>query len=420
MKSKRLFGSAIALSLLSIIGVSCNKEYFQIKNIEAESLNPTFAVPIADMDIELTQLIKRFAADLQNVPSTEYHDPADNVFFLQIRYTDTIDAIPGPTATIPAGTPFPPIEFPLDSSELNIFGELGGGESTFRLLNPSVSFTFVNTMDKAFNMTFDTLYTKDIENNAVYPFRVLAASTPFLIEEGNVAGPAVESLVTLSNDNTESIDGTPNPMSNVLEPTPKFVYNKITLDPIGTDETQAGGEMKVVASVLLPLEGYGKFKYRDTIAIDEIDTTDADLVEEVLIRMIITNSFPIGAELNATVVDTSDNYSEVYKLPFYDENGAEKPNGLFLEAPEVGDASTGFQTKAPKRFFSDIRINKEEYVNLTKGNALIVDFDFYTKNFDANLTESQVVNWYSNYILRVQLGLKVKFNLNGELLSGEE
>lgn len=406
MKHNRIIRAIVALLVLASISFACNKEYFEIKKITSDSINPTFAVPIADMDITIEQIVKRYADDLQNVYDPNYSNGSDSVFFLQIEYIDTLAPLAGPSDAIPAGSAFPPIPIPLDSIELNLFGQLGGNDAFFRLINPSVKFTFLNTIDKAFELTFDTLYTRRTSDNQIYPFKVVDSSSPFQIDKGGT------SSFTLSNDNTESYNGDPNPLTNVIEPTPKFVYYASTLNPVGTDATAAGGQIQVVSSVLLPLEGFASFAYNDTVPFSFTDTSQSSIIDEVVLRMIFTNGLPLDAEIKVSIYDTTQ-WNLIYELPVYDENGNVKPNGAFIEAAEVQDATKDYRPIAANRYFSDLKLTASEYKKAMAGNAMVINAKLFTTDFDRDNPDhlnSATVKMYTDYKIRVQMGLKARIS----------
>jgi hypothetical protein len=419
MKKSRLLRVASALSITAVVAVACNTEYFELNKISSDSFSPTFAVPIADMDITIGQLVNRYAKDLENVYDPNYSSGSDSVFFLQIEYNDTLESIAGPSQDIPAGFPADPIVFDLDSVELNLFGELGGNDAFFRLLNPSIKFTYLNSIDKAFELEFDTLYTKKISNNQTYPFRVIESLSPFPIAKPATAGAVEESALELNNQTTASYNGSANPMTNVIEPTPKFIYYGSTLTPVGTDAMKAGGEMKLISTVLLPLEGFGSLNFVDTTSFEPVDTTYIAAVDEVLVRMLFTNGLPMDAEISVSIYD-STTWTKVYELPVYDENGLEKPNGAFVEAAETGTASNDYRPGEPTRFFSDIRMSADEFRQVMKGNAMIINADIFTTGFDrtsADHVNSKTIKMYTDYTIRVQLGLKTRLNIDPDLLT---
>jgi hypothetical protein len=414
MKHNRIIRTAVALLALAGISFACNREYFEIKKITSDSINPTYAIPIADVEITIEQLVKRFTNDLENIYDPNYSTTTDSVFFLQIEYIDTLAPLAGPANALPAGTALAPIKIPLDSIELNLFGQLGGNEAFFRLINPSVRFTFLNSIDKAFELTFDTLYTRRTTDNQIFPFKVLDSSLPFQIGKALTTGAMMETSFTLSNENTESYTGDPNPLTNVIEPTPKYVYYASTLNPVGTDATAAGGQVQVISNVLLPLEGFGSFYYRDTVPFNLVDSGQADLVNEILLRMVFTNGLPLDAEVEVLIYDSTQ-WSLIFDVPIYDENGVLKPNGAFIEAAEVQGASNDFRPASPKKFFSDLKLTSTEFKQAVKGNVMVINAKLFTTDFDrtnANHLNSATVKMYTDYSLRVQMGLKTQLNID--------
>lgn len=414
MKHNRIIRAILSFLVLASLSIACNKEYFEIKKITSDSVNPTYAIPLADVEISIEQLVKRFTNDLENIYDPNYSTTSDSVFFLQIEYIDTLDPLYGPSDAIPSGTALDPIQIPLDSIELNLFGQLGGNEAFFRLINPSVRFTFLNSIDKAFELTFDTLYTRRTSDNQIFPFKVLDSSLPFQIGKATIAGATQESSFTLSNENTESYNGMANPLTNVIEPTPKYVYYASTLYPVDNDATAAGGQVQVISNVLLPLEGFGSFNYRDTVPFNLVDTGQADLVNEVLLRMVFTNGLPLDAEVTVSIYDSTQ-WNLIYELPIYDENGLLKPNGAFLEAAQVQGAAEDYRPDSPNKFFSDLKLTSAEFKEAVKGNVVVVNAKLFTTDFDrtsTNHSNSTTVKMYTDYSLRVQIGLKTQLNID--------
>lgn len=404
----------LALSVSLFLFGACNKEYFDFSKMSADSITPTIAVPIADLDITIEQIVQRYGSLADKIYDPNYSSGSDSVFFLLVEYSDTIAQIEGPLSPIAAGIEMPALDIPVDSIKMKIFGDLGGADALFRLTDPSIKFSFYNSIDKAFNLTFDTLYTKNIVTHVAYPFRVKPEAYPFTIAKPDAASAIAFSQIVLNNQNTESYDGSSNPMSNVIEPTPKYVFQSGKLIPIGTEATAAGGKITVVGRVLLPFQGFAKLNYRDTVPFQSIDTAGADLVDEVLLRMIFTNGIPLDAEINAYILDTVSG-NTVYDFKFYDENGNEKTNGQFIEGAEVQGANQDYRPASPKVFYSDIKLTAAEFKQAMRGNALIIDAHLFTQDFDfqtANHANSGIVKIYTDFGMRVQLGLKTKLNIN--------
>ena len=152
-------------------------------------------------------------------------------------------------------------------------------------------------------------------------------------------------------------------------------------------------KINIKGTLNLPLEGYAaNFVVSDTI--DFAQTFDSINVEYVEFRIVTDNGFPIGINVDITMLDTA--YNELGKL---------SENAQIVGAAPVD--VTGRVTES-KKIITDIRIDNTKIgvFNKTKFLKITVGGETYNGNL------SQVVKIFDDYKINVNLGVKGQFNID--------
>lgn len=424
MKRFSILATVVVLGILIV--TACKKEYFNPDNFAGGSFKPSVAVPLADLSISVDDILKRWETNVLQEYDPSVSSGTDSVFFLQLIYTDSLD--PADLGQFGTGGVIAPIPVPLPTEKVNlrIFETFDNGD--FRLTNPSVRFNITNTSEYAFDLEFRDgdnadLYTeKQVNGQAVErrDLEITDADHPYTIPARVSSSTAGELSFTLNNDNIRYV-ADPNdlePMSSVLEPTPKFLYYGVTLTPQSSG-TNTGGVLNLTAEVLLPLEGYGNITYFDTLNYSFVNEEEASQLNFAELRLIVDNGMPLEAVISAIVVD-SVNFDTIMELPIY-ENGDPKSSGMIVGAAAPGPAPD-YRPAEANTELSDIALYNvdpntgerlDQIQKLAKGNKIILKAVVQTTDY----SNQQTVKMYSDYRMRVRLGVRAQASLDaGELI----
>jgi hypothetical protein len=425
-----LRGAAIAAVAIGSF-TACNMDYFQTDNFAGGSYRPTFAVPIANINITVGQLLKQFE---NNIVLTE--DPSDTSrSFLTLIFSDTLKAITmdqfGSGATIPAGAE---VQLPKEKVDLRIFGNIKDG--AFTLTDPSVTFELDNSTSTGYTVEFrdgvDTnFYTYNVNTSKSKFLEVTDANHPFPVDANS------KGSFSLDNNNLQNVDvkGEPLPgkaMTDVMEPTPKYLYYGINLKT--TESTSSlGGEVGVIANVFLPLQGYGNVTRRDTFKYEFLDT---DTISEVQVnfvelRVIINNGLPLEGKLsNAIVVDTTTSpWTQLMEIELAGEDG-NPTDGILIPAATDGTADfhytsqerlsdiilSNFEMVQPVNFANQVPVGNEisQVEAIARGNKIMIDVQIITGN------NPEEIKMYSDQSMNIRLALRAQANLDlGAILSDD-
>jgi hypothetical protein len=400
--------------LLFATAYSCNLDYF----------NPTtFAVPIANLKLTVGDILKRFD---NNIVLTDEGSRS----FLTLIFTDTLEPIEldqfAQVGVVPQGTPIPIANEKVD---LKLFGTFDNG--SFQLTNPRVDFTIINTTKSSFELEFidgngGEFYTEkkdgtnkralEISSNAAHPYPIPMETTyKFSLDNSNVI---------YVDDPSGTLGGA---MTQVMEPTPKFLNYSVNLTTTNTNtlsQTGGNGSVQVLAGVFLPLEGFGDISYLDTANYEFIDTGQVDDLEYMEIRLIMNNGIPLECGLvQAVIIDTNTTpWTRMLELPLLNSDDS-KSDGIVVPAA-TQDAN--WKTTAIEKL-TDIVLTKDELVQPTnnnntniavgpeisqieavaKGNKLIIEVAIKTTGRD----EQTSVKMYNDQFLKIRMGIKAQAGL---------
>ncbi len=426
-----LRGAAIAAVAIGSF-TACNMDYFKTDNFAGGSYRPTFAVPIANIDISAGDLLGRFSNSI--LLTAEPSDTGDRSFLTMI-FSDTLDPITmgqfGGGGTIPAGAT---VSLPEERVDLRIFGNIKDG--TFVLTNPSVIFELENTTSTAYTLEFrdsvgGSFYTENVNTGNKHFLEVTDARHPFPVD----SDPATRDTFSLHNGNLEypQMLGV-KAMTQVMEPTPKYLYYGVDLTTTAST-SDLTGEVGVIASVFLPLQGYGNITRKDTFAYEFLD---ADTISEVEVnfvelRIIINNGLPLEAKIaKAIVIDTTTTpWTQLMEIELTDENGSTTgaKSGILIPAA-LEDKTTDWRYIAEEKL-SDIILSNFEMVQpvnyanqvpigdmisqveaISQGNKIMLDVEIYTAEQDKE------IKMYSDQSMNIRLALRAQANMDlGTVLS---
>lgn len=404
---KRLIYSTMALVLATS---ACKKEYFETKRFAGGSYGPTVAVPIAELEMQLSDLLKKYDNEINLVydPNVDLSN-GDSAFYLELIFTDTLEPLSLDNFdTLNIIAPIT-ISLPKEKVDLRVFGSLDGDPSNFfRLTNPSVRFNFENTTDYPFEIEFrdgtDTnLYTENTETGEKRFLEIVGGNNPYTVP----ANSGSSSLV-LTNDNVQNISSGSGALTEVFEPTPKFLYYGIDITPLGSG-TNTGGHVQVYADVVLPLEGYGNIVYNDTSTyeVEDFEEEGTDNIDFVELRLIVENGLPMEAKISATVYDTTSGpWEPVLDLPLF-ENGQKDVEGIVVRGAKPS-SSPPFRPVGSVTETTDVRIEGADLDAFLSGQKVVITANFYTSGYD----DEDVVKLYDDYSLKVQLGARAKAAAN--------
>ncbi|GAB4378210.1 MAG: hypothetical protein Kow0075_07830 [Salibacteraceae bacterium] len=441
----RLLGGTL---LCGLVLHSCVKDILNIETISTTSANK-YAVPLADLKISV--------ADILNVRDdgvVRIYDPnvalphGDSAFFLQIEFSDTITPVrmsdfPSAGGVVPAGANY---SVPKDRVDLKLFGNFENGY--FRLTDPSVEFVVLNNTDFGFTLTFrdgtnNDLYTERKDNTNTRYLRITDPDHPYSIPAKEANGPSTYSF-NLNNSNVEytAQPGSGDAMSQIMEPTPKYLYYGVNLRTtnFGTFTGSNDEKIDVVATVKLPLEGYGRvamnrhvpFSLTSLVAGDTNATqTEQDsiidmvleTVKAVELRFNIENEIPLEAFIEAYAIDS--NTQEYYlRLPLYNDDRTTPSNGIVIPAAESGNSSTNYRPLASTQKTTDAIIvndksnnvlypdpNMTEMEALARANQILIQVALYSAE-ENGLGNSKPVRIYDDYKLHLKLGARLETAIN--------
>lgn len=401
---------------------ACNMDYFRPDMAAGGSYKPTVAVPLAKVQVSVGQLLSQYES---NIILTEDGDRS----FLTLIYRDTLEALNLSDYAV-AGVVPPELTIPMPSDrvDLRIFGDFEDG--MFRLTNPRVMFEVFNTTSIPYELEF-----RDGDGNDFFTERKDGSNQRFL-EITDVNHP----YFITANDSTDfefsnsNLIYTDDPtdttaLTQVMEPTPKYLNYGVDITTKGTTN-DLSGELEVVGSVFLPLQGYGNIRHQDTTAYEFIENEQVDDLNFVELRFIINNGIPLQGKINeAFIVDTTRTpWTKIMSLPLYDENG--NISSILIPAAEPGSQANGWKS-TPVELLTDVILSRENMVQpvdmetgedvggklnqiqaLAMGNKVVLDIQVTSQGFDEDdHFNSNEVKIYSDQEMIIELGVKAQASI---------
>lgn len=408
MKRFILFALPLIVSLLLIN--SCSKE-----DLNKYGAKPTWAIPLASGHMTMADILK---AKPQNIDVLG--DTSTGSYTYEIIYSDTLDPITlntlGGLSFIP---PFSGLSLGERSILLEMFGNIDNG--SFYLTDPTIEFVFINEFEAQFQLNLDSTFT--IKKDGTNQKDFLITGQPIQIDSGTQLNPKTSSFEA-NNANTFSLpDNLPGALTNVFEPTPKFIHFTPVLSSAAGASNVTGERLDMIARVHLPLTGYGFFEYKDTLPYDFTGTDSiVDLTTSIdfaAIRIGLKNSLPLSAQvLNATIIDTATD-KIIGTIAFFDSTGKSQ-DAPFLVASGPGTVNKVTSEWNISSNYTDVAVyrdnpatGKNDFETLQNGNAIILSVRLES---DAYSTTKKV-SIFSDMGLNVNIGLRTRINLTGEMIT---
>ncbi len=356
---------------------------------------PTYAIPLVDGSLTVGEVVGALPSEIGSIND-------GNRTYFQLLYPDTLEPIPFSDfgqGNVPSG-----VSVTLDQQDvfLRMTGKAGNG--TFQFTNPTVEFRFTNTVGLDFNLFLDNTFTRNVATQVDSFFTI--NNLPWFIPRGTESTPG-NTMHTVDNENTDGA------LSNVFSPSPKFLYYTPRIVTASSGTGIGEGEVGVIATVKLPLEGYATATRQDTLpyAIEDQAARDAfqENLEFALVRLSFLNGLPVEVELTGYIVDTlrvDPNFGgplRLADLPLSGQDGAVLANDVIIEGAPI-DAN-GITT--PTQTVRDINININNdtiKAAILEGNAILLDYVISTTDY----TNSNEVIFYSDQQLDINMGLKFK------------
>lgn len=408
---KRLILFALPLCAVLLFAVSCSKEDF---NFEKYGAKPTWAIPLASGHMTMADILKVKPQNIDEI------DNGSESFTYEIIYSDTLDPITlstfGGLGFIP---PFSGLSLGERSILLEMFGNIDNG--SFYLTDPTIEFIFLNEFEADFNLNLDATNTKKKDGSGVFDFHIL--NQPIPIAAGSKASPKRSTFIVNNSTSLSLPDSLPNALSYVFEPTPKFLYFTPVLSSDSGAASVTGDQLEVITRVHLPLTGRGFFQYKDTLPYDFSGTDSiVDLTTSIdfaAIRIGLKNTLPLSAQvLEATIVDTITN-KIIGTIAFFDSTGKSQ-DAPFLVASGPGTVNTATSEWNASSNYTDVAVyrdnpatKKNDFETLQNGNAIILNVRLESDAYSTNRN----VSIFSDMGLNVNIGLRTRINLTGEMIT---
>ncbi|GAB5538870.1 MAG: hypothetical protein Salg2KO_09730 [Salibacteraceae bacterium] len=417
--------NSLKLAALFVVGAGvftgCNLNYFQPDNFAGGSFKSTYAAPIADLNITVEDLL-----NLQSNNILTENDNGRN--FLKLIFSDTIEGLTlddyAVAGVVPAGVTIP---VPSDRVDLKIFGNFADG--TFRLTNPSVTFTILNETAVSYEMRFrdgnagtdEDFFTQRADGSNKRILEVDDADHPYPIDaNANYTFTFNNDNVIYKDDPTGANGGA---MTQIMEPTPKFLNYGVNLTTTSTS-TDASGSVDIVADVELPLQGFGNVTRIDTANYEFLEEEQTDFVNFAELRFAVRNGLPItGAIVSAVIIDTTQGgWVKVMDIPLYETDGGTS-DGILIQGADPGSAPDWKTT--PADVITDIILSRERKVQpvllgttipagpelneieaVAQGNKMIIEIEIRTTDFDQ--TTPSEVKIYTDQSMQLKLGFRAQ------------
>jgi len=408
---------------------ACTKGYFDFDKFEGGAYQPTFAVPLAEANITVDQVLNRWDSDIEKIYSSEHSNP-DSVFSLNLIYEDSLDPVLDNVFAVGGQSVMQTFSLPTESVLLRIFGNFDDGY--FRLNKPEIEFTIDNQSNVPFTLTF-----RDGDNGDFYTAKIDDDNTPIastvrylelLDNDWPIPASGMYSQ-TLKNSNTIYVaDPSDSALTSIIEPTPKKMFYGIDITPTAAVTTN-GGSVYVHSRLTLPLQGWGKINFKDTLTMQAFDDTAyVDNLGYMELRMIVENGLPLDATIKATVYDsTASGLVPLLDLRLMDEDDNLKTTNMVIPGATAGSASQDYRPQATVTELTDIVISSFENASYTDASGAVVT--------NANMNEvealiegekivitavatttgesnQETVRMYSDYTMNIKLGVKVNANMD--------
>jgi hypothetical protein len=291
-----------------------------------------------------------------------------------------------------------------DTIDLNLFNNKAE-DGSIVLTNPQFQATYKNSFGIA------------AKGSIVKP-RVILEDNSILYIEGSgvdsinnsVINPATEqqkvavtNLVMLTKENTTNI-------VKVFEPTPKKLLYDFSLSSVKGTDPQLNRTQFAYDTSSISLSGFIRFTAEGRVVSYAVSDTfdlqlpgsDAQEVREVLMKMIVSNGFPIDMNIKAIVLD-SLNHKIDSLVP------SDNENALVIAGVSSIDANGRVDQQKPAVKAYDFIMTRDRYKKMQeKGRKILIQARLNT----TNAASGQNVAIHDDYKIRFQLGAQVKMSID--------
>ncbi|MFK8038581.1 MAG: hypothetical protein AB8B74_09855 [Crocinitomicaceae bacterium] len=276
-----------------------------------------------------------------------------------------------------------------DSILIKIFNTSTQGY--FELVNPKVKLEMINSFGFPVEIVLSNLKSINVNTGTELPLTGFA--NPIEIGSPTILGESKTTVLELNNTNTTNI-------SSVISPAPKYFYFEVagTANPLGPGSNlnfvQDTSRFKINAELELPLEGFGYgFEVTDTVEFSFNE--DASQIESIGFRLIVNNGFPVNLDANITFVD--ENYQPLFSL-----------TDDFDLVVASGEINTSGEVVSRTQKITDLVADEAEIGLLKNAKHILLNAKMETTNG----TNNEVIKVLDYYRIGLQLGMKVKLNIN--------
>lgn len=273
-----------------------------------------------------------------------------------------------------------------DSIFVRLFTNAMKGQ--FRLTNPRLLLTAVNTFGFPININFDSLYTHNLNSGVRSPITFSGFQNPFAIEYPSQ--PNVPRLTELVIDKTNSS------IIDIVTPAPKYLIYKINAvsNPAGPPATPNfitdKSRFALKTELELPLDGYAyDFEFLDTAAYKF--GASPDEVESVMLRLNFENGFPFDLKSQLYLAD--ENFKILDSLLIAPKN--------FINS---GMVDANGKVTQPVTTITDVVIDKMKIPNFMKTFYIITKAE--VESYKGRKQNS--VKIYEHYKLNVKVGMQIQ------------
>lgn len=278
-----------------------------------------------------------------------------------------------------------------DSVDIKLFTNSLGGY--FELVNPKLKFLITNSFGFPVDVEFTTLESVNQNTGAVTPILLPGFPNPFAINYPSISqiGDSVTTSLTIDKTNSNIV--------SVITPTPKFLVHEIKAvsNPSGSSSTTNfltdNSKFGIKSELELPMEGFAYgFNIIDTLPFEFGENIQE--IESILLRIIMTNGFPINVRMQLYFTD--ENYNLLDSLMDLSNNS------IMLS----GQINSDGRVVLPTQKITDIPYSQNRMPALLNAKYVIVKGE--SESFKGNITPPTIVKIYDNYKLDVRLGLKIQ------------
>ncbi len=278
------------------------------------------------------------------------------------------------------------IDLSRDSVFLRVFRSTTDG--FFKLTESRIDLDIVNSFGFPMEVKIDTLRAVNLNTGQSTPVILNGFPNPFDVNYPNQLGDSANTDLTIDKTNSN--------INDLVTSTPKYFDNVMTArsNPPGsnalTNFVSDESKVSIRPKVTIPLTGFAHgWKLMDTTDLD-IDDERPDEVDEVLVRSIIDNGFPINGQFQLYLADSTGTVID----SLYDGNTQQIISGPVNQQGRVVES---------RKKIADTKLKTETIDRFFKADQLILKATAET--YQAQ--QEKVVRIYDDYEIQVNIGVKV-------------